>query len=53
MGERLRALYDDPKYRYPNTDAGKEKLLADLNVKVTQVTQRLPAWFGALPKAPC
>src|ERR1700741_3145623 len=22
VGQRLRALYDDPKYRYPNTEAG-------------------------------
>ncbi len=51
VGERLRALYDDPKFRYPNTDEGKEKLLADLNTKVAEVTRRLPGYFGALPKA--
>jgi len=52
VGERLRALYDDPKFRYPNTDEGKEKLLVDLNAKVAEVTKKLPAWFGALPKSP-
>ncbi|HEY0281193.1 MAG TPA: DUF885 family protein, partial [Rhizomicrobium sp.] len=31
VGARLRAMFDDPKFRYPNTDAGKEKLIADLN----------------------
>ncbi len=51
VGQRLRRLYDDPKYRYPNTDAGKEKLIADLNAKVAEVTARLPRYFGALPKA--
>lgn len=51
VGERFRALYDDPKYRYPNTDAGKDKLLGDLNRKVEVITARLPADFGALPKA--
>jgi uncharacterized protein (DUF885 family) len=51
VGQRLRAMYDDPRYRYPNTDAGKDKLLADLNVKVSTVQARLPQWFGALPKA--
>ncbi len=52
VGERLRGLYQDPKYRYPNTDEGKEKLLADLNAKVAAITKRLPEYFGALPKAP-
>jgi uncharacterized protein (DUF885 family) len=51
VGQRLRALYDDPKYRYPNTDAGKDKLIADLNLKVAAVQARLPAYFGTLPKA--
>jgi uncharacterized protein (DUF885 family) len=52
VGERLRGLYDDPKYHYPNTDAGKAQLLADLNAKVKVVQARLPAWFKTLPKAP-
>jgi uncharacterized protein (DUF885 family) len=51
VGERLRAMYDDPKFRYPNTDEGKEKLLADLNAKVKVIQAKLPAWFGALPKS--
>jgi len=51
VGERLRALYKDPKYQYPNTDEGKVQLIADLNLKVQAVTAKLPAWFGALPKA--
>jgi len=51
VGQRFRAMYDDPRYRYPNTDEGKAKLLADLNVKVAAVQAKLPAWFGVLPKA--
>ena len=51
VGERFRALYKDPKYQYPNTDEGKVRLIADLNLKVQAVTAKLPAWFGALPKA--
>jgi uncharacterized protein (DUF885 family) len=51
VGARLRHLYDDPKYRYPNTDAGKEQLIADLNKKVVAMQARLPQYFGALPKA--
>jgi uncharacterized protein (DUF885 family) len=51
VGERLRKMYDDPKFRYPNTDEGKEKLLADLNVKVQTIRARLPEFYGVLPKA--
>ncbi len=51
VGQRLRAMYDDPKFRYPNTDAGKERLIADLNVKVQTVRAKLPEFFRTLPKA--
>ncbi len=50
VGQRLRAMYTDPKFIYPNTDAGKAKLIADLNKKVEVVTAKLPKWFGTLPK---
>jgi uncharacterized protein (DUF885 family) len=51
VGERLRGMYEDPKFRYPNTDAGKEKLLADLNGKIQKIRARLPEYYGVLPKA--
>jgi len=51
VGERMRAMYKDPQYLYPNTDAGKEALLAELNRRVASVWTKLPAWFGVLPKA--
>jgi uncharacterized protein (DUF885 family) len=51
VGERLRAMYNDPKFRYENTDAGKEKLIADLNVKVQAIRAKLPGYFNTLPKA--
>ena len=51
VGQRLRGMYEDPKFRYPNTDAGKDKLLADLNTKVQAVRAKLPQYFGVLPKA--
>jgi uncharacterized protein (DUF885 family) len=49
--ERLRALFHDPRFLYPDTDAGKVKLIGDLNLKVKTVQARLPQWFGTLPKA--
>ncbi len=51
VGRRLAALRADPKFLYDNTDAAKEKLIADLNAKVAAVREKLPAYFGALPKA--
>jgi uncharacterized protein (DUF885 family) len=51
VGQRLRAMFDDPKFRYPNTDPGKQKLIADLNVRLRQIRALLPKYFGTLPKA--
>ena len=51
VGQRLRAMYADPRYRYPNTDAAKRQLIADLNSHVKKVRADLPKYFGALPKA--
>jgi len=51
VGERLRQMYEDPKFRYANTDEGKEKLLADLNTKIQTIRAKLPKYYGVLPKA--
>jgi uncharacterized protein (DUF885 family) len=52
VGERYRAMTQDPKQRYPNTDAGKLELLAKLNEQVKVISAKLPKWFNQLPKAP-
>jgi uncharacterized protein (DUF885 family) len=52
VGQRMRALSTDPKQVYPNTDASKEQLIADLNAKSQWIQKQLPAYFGQLPKAP-
>ncbi|PZQ63693.1 MAG: DUF885 domain-containing protein [Phenylobacterium zucineum] len=51
VGERIAALFADPQYHYPNTDAAKEQLIADLNKLVEEIRPRLPEKFHALPKA--
>jgi len=51
VAERYGALFKDPKYLYPNTDAGKAKEVADLNALVQGMQKRLPQYFGTLPKA--
>ncbi len=51
VGERIRGLYTDPRFLYPNTDKDKERLLGDLNKQVEAVQALLPQYFGILPKA--
>jgi uncharacterized protein (DUF885 family) len=51
VSERLRGLFADPSFRYPDTELGRSKLLAELNAKVQQVRARLPSYFGVLPRA--
>lgn len=52
VGERIAALFKEPKYHFPNTDAGKEELIESLNVMTEAMYKRLPEYFGTLPKAP-
>jgi uncharacterized protein (DUF885 family) len=52
VGQRIQALYKDKRHHYPNTDAGKEKLIADLNARVAATAARLPQMFATMPKAP-
>ena len=52
VGERYVALYESKKGVYPNTDAGKAQIIADLNKVVQGMQKRLPEQFGTLPKAP-
>jgi uncharacterized protein (DUF885 family) len=52
VGERLAALNKDPKQLYPETDAGRTQLIADLNQGVKAMTTRLPQAFATLPSQP-
>lgn len=52
VGERLAALGKDPRWLYPNTDAGRAELLAELNGQVEAIRRRLPEAFAVLPRTP-
>ncbi len=52
VGERLVALNQRPDQLYPNTDAGRDALLAHLNRQIVAMQARLPEAFASLPKAP-
>jgi uncharacterized protein (DUF885 family) len=52
VGERLTALNSRPDQLYPNTDAGREQLIADLNEGVKAMDARLPRAFITPQKQP-
>ncbi|WP_293628867.1 DUF885 domain-containing protein [Shewanella sp. CG12_big_fil_rev_8_21_14_0_65_47_15] len=49
VGERMQTLLQDPKYLYPDTAAGKQQLMADIQANLALVNAKLPLWFGRLP----
>jgi uncharacterized protein (DUF885 family) len=52
VAERFAAIGDRAGMRYPNTDEGREVLLADLNGQVNDIMARAGDWFGTLPAQP-
>jgi uncharacterized protein (DUF885 family) len=52
VGARLSALTTDPRWLYPNSDAGRAELIADLNRQVAAMERRLPEFFAVLPRTP-
>ncbi|KAK0331914.1 hypothetical protein LTR94_027022, partial [Friedmanniomyces endolithicus] len=51
VGERIASVGQRPDQLYPNTDEGKQQLIADLNAQMEAMSQRLPQAFGRLPQA--
>ena len=49
VGERIAAMYKDPKSLYPNTDAGKADAIAYCNQRLAEIRPRLPGVFKRLP----
>jgi len=52
VGARLAALTRDPRWLYPDTDAGRAELLAELNRQVAAIERRMPELFAVLPRTP-
>jgi uncharacterized protein (DUF885 family) len=42
----------DPRFHYPNTEAGREQYLSDARALIAQALAKAPAFFHRLPKAP-
>jgi len=41
----------DPRFKYPNTDAGRKGYIDDATAAIATIKQQLPKYFGLLPKA--
>jgi uncharacterized protein (DUF885 family) len=52
VGARLVALNQRPDQLFPNTDPGREALLAELTKQIQAMAKRLPEQFATLPQAP-
>ncbi|RYM13523.1 DUF885 domain-containing protein [Sphingobium cupriresistens] len=52
VGDRLVALNKRPDQLFPNTDPGREALLAQLNTQIKAMQARLGEAFNTVPKAP-
>ena len=49
VGARLTALGQQERWLYPNTDAGREELIADLNRHMEALRARMPEYFNTIP----
>ena len=51
LAETIRELGRDPRFLFPDTDEGREQLLAGYQAIIDDASARLPALFGRLPRA--
>ena len=52
VGARLTELGQVERFLYPNTDAGRQELMADLNRQMEAVKARMPEVFATIPRSP-
>jgi uncharacterized protein (DUF885 family) len=51
VGERMQRLNEEPRFLFPDTDAGREQILAGYRSIVADIESGMPALFGRLPRA--
>jgi uncharacterized protein (DUF885 family) len=49
VGERMAALTADPRQLYPNDEAGRAQVLADLRAMLGKIDAKVPQWFARRP----
>ncbi|NND58926.1 MAG: DUF885 domain-containing protein [Gammaproteobacteria bacterium] len=52
VAERVLQLNEEPRFLYPNTDDGREQILADYTAIIDEASELMPQYFGRLPLAP-
>jgi uncharacterized protein (DUF885 family) len=52
VGARLAQFGKLERYLYPNTDAGRAELMADLNRQMEAIRMRMPEYFATIPRSP-
>lgn len=50
VGDRMTRLSQEDKHLYPNTDPGRQQLLASLNEIIAAISQKMPDYFLSVPK---
>ncbi|HZF96223.1 MAG TPA: DUF885 family protein [Allosphingosinicella sp.] len=52
VGARLTQLGQVERFLYPNTDAGRQQLMGDLNRQMAAIRARMPEFFNTIPRSP-
>ncbi|WP_422506983.1 DUF885 domain-containing protein [Stenotrophomonas sp. GZD-301] len=52
VAARVALLRDDPRYRYADSDAGRQQLIGDIQQRLRDLDPILPTYFGRLPTQP-
>ena len=52
VGARLTALGRQERHLYPNTEAGRAQIIADLTAWMNRVKERMPDYFATIPRSP-
>jgi uncharacterized protein (DUF885 family) len=52
IAERVAALTQDPRHRYPDTDAGRDELIGDVRRILAGLQPYVPQYFGHVPPQP-
>ncbi|MES2444320.1 MAG: DUF885 domain-containing protein [Pseudomonadota bacterium] len=50
VGERMTALGKDPRFTFPDNDAGRAEIMALLNSRIADIRSRMPQAFNTLVK---
>lgn len=51
VAERMIRLGEEPRFLYPNTDAGRKQILDDFSSLIREILTGMPRYFAHLPKA--